>query len=154
MDTPDETNTKIYPSINCMRCVIYIAVVLVFSPWIVLVGAKKAMSVIDRSMQLTHDGSGTQLSARPQEELVEEFARNEAQRQDAVVRQLERDAAERQAAILRLIEKQAAERQASVLRKMRRAVSVRQAVMMQKAQLEATKRNSTSRLWVRGSPTR
>ena len=137
-----------------MRCLIYIALVLVFSPWIVLVGAKKATSVIDRSMRLTHDGSKTQLSAGAQQELVEEFARNEAQRQDAVVRQLERDAAERQAATLRLIEKQAAERQASVLRKMRREVSARQAAMMETAQLEANKRNTTSRLWVRGWPAR
>ena len=137
-----------------MRCLIYVAFALVVSPWIVVMAAKKATSAIDRSMQLTHDGSNAQLSARPYEEMVEEFARNEAQRQDAVVRQLERDAAARQAATLRLIEKQASERQASVLQKIRREASARQAAMMQKAQLEARKRNATSPTSVRGWPTR
>lgn len=136
-----------------MRWVIYIGVVLLFSPWIVLVGAKKATAVIERSIQLTEDGSKTQLPVRSHEELVEEFARNEARRQDAVVKQLERDAAERQAATLRLIEEQAAERQASMMQKIRREVSARQAVMIQKAQLEARKRNATSQLWTRGWPT-
>lgn len=148
-----ETNTKSHSSIHCMRCVIYIAVVLLFSPWIVLVGAKKSMAVIERSMQVPGHGSKTQLPARTPGQAFAEFARTEAQRQHAVVEQLERDAAERQAATLRLIEKQAAERQVSMMEKIRREVSARQAVMMQKAQLEARKRNATSQLRTREWPT-
>ena len=129
-----------------MRCVIYIAVVLLFSPWIVLVGAKKAMAVIEGSGQLTGDGSKTQLPARTSEEAFEEFARTEAQRQAAVVKRLERDAAERQAATLRLIEKQAADRQARMMQKIRREASTRQAAMMTKAQLKAGWKASTSHI--------
>lgn len=136
-----------------MRWVIYIVVVLLFSPWIVLVGAKRATAVAERSLQLAGDGSTTQLPTRTPEEVVEEFARTEAERQATVVQQLERDAVERQAATLRLIEKQAAERQASMLATIRRDVLARQAAMMKKAQLEARKRNAAGRLQARRWPT-
>lgn len=148
-----ETNTKVSPSIYCMRWVIYIAVVLLFSPWIVLVGAKKATVVAERALQLTSDGSTTQLPTRTPEEVLEEFARTEAERQASVVQQLERDAVARQAATLRLIEQQAAERQASMLATIRRDVLARQASMMKIAQLQARKRNAAGRLQARRLPT-
>ena len=136
-----------------MRWVIYIAVVLLFSPWIVVVGAKKATAVAQRSLRLAGDGSATRLPTRTPEEVVEEFARTEAERQATVVQRLERDAVVRQAATLRLIEKQAAERQASMMATIRRDVLARQAAMMRKAHLEARKRNAAGRFQARGSPT-
>ena len=135
-----------------MRCVIYIAVVLLLSQWIVLVGAKKATAVAEESLRLTGDGSTTQRPTRTPEEVVEEFASTEAKRQATVVQQLERDIVERQAATLRMIEKQAAERQARMMATIRRDVSARQAAMMKQAQRDARKRNAAGRLQVRGWP--